>query len=60
MSDSEKAAEIEGKSTLTFAEFARAYGAWRDQLCEEAFNGLPIADPEPDRLFRAVVSQLKP
>ena len=44
---------------ITPSQFEMAYQAWRDQLCDDALDGIPIADATGDFLFQAVVQQLQ-
>lgn len=40
--------------TVTAESFALAYDVWRDQLLDEAIDGLPVAPASSESLFQTL------
>lgn len=50
--DSSRKADTDTDADEQKQAFSRAYSTWRDELCEESLDGMPIADSDAERLWR--------
>jgi hypothetical protein len=59
MSERQASANDEDVITITVESFSLAYETWRERLCDDAIDGLSVANATPDYLLRETRHRLQ-